>query len=504
MAADGLADAVDAFCEGIAFTPEQTARVFATATDLGLPVKLHADQLSDLAGAALAARFGALSADHVEYTSEDGARAMADSGTTAVLLPGAFYMLRETQVPPVDAFRRHGVPMALATDCNPGSAPVLSLLAMASMGCTFFRLTPEEALAGITRHGARALGLQDELGTLEVGKPRGFGGLGYSPTRGSLLLAGRQPQSWSGPRWGVGPADRLTASADLSTVETFELTDIHIQLLRRLAVSWDITEAGAPTVEPAAPYGSLRLYDGMAPVLGLPELDPDEEPTPEHLERIEALHDDLRYTFPILLDCHGLKPGRYSIEDRPAFLHDTGRLSWSTVDIRRDDENLSDNRFVRFFQIFKSVLKARRSMEEAEDAGPATVEFEIQGQHLTLLASMTRRWEEHGRRTPVIQGPKSDAKTLEDWIAQERLYPVPCFDPKRPYGDRTDYERDMADILGMVGDGIDGELGEHQSGSLTTLHREMQMVLQTVIQHGHLRAGTYRFSDSGWRFSKTP
>lgn len=170
VADEGLADAVDAFCEGIAFSPEQVARVFDRARGLGLAVKLHADQLSDLGGAALAARYGALSADHLEYTSDAGAGAMGEAGTVAVLLPGAFYTLRETQVPPVQSFRDHGVPMALATDCNPGSAPVLSLLTMASMACTFFRLTPEEALAGITRNGARALGLDDRIGTLEVGK----------------------------------------------------------------------------------------------------------------------------------------------------------------------------------------------------------------------------------------------------------------------------------------------------------------------------------------------
>ena len=170
VAEEGLADAVDGFCEGIAFSPEQIARVFSRAQELGLPVKLHADQLSDLDGAALAARFGALSADHVEYTSEEGARAMGEAGTVAVLLPGAFYVLRETQAPPVDAFRQHNVPMALATDCNPGSAPVLSLLAMASMGCNLFRLTPEEALMGITCNGATALGLDQEIGTLEIGK----------------------------------------------------------------------------------------------------------------------------------------------------------------------------------------------------------------------------------------------------------------------------------------------------------------------------------------------
>ena len=169
VAEEGLADAVDAFCEGIAFSPEQVSRVFDRARELGLDVKLHADQLSDLDGAALAARYGALSADHLEYTSENGARAMGEAGTVAVLLPGAFYMLRETQAPPIQAFRDHGVAMALATDCNPGSAPVLSLLTMASMACTFFRCTPEEALAGITRNGALALGLKDR-GSLEVGK----------------------------------------------------------------------------------------------------------------------------------------------------------------------------------------------------------------------------------------------------------------------------------------------------------------------------------------------
>jgi imidazolonepropionase len=161
VAASGLADAVDAFCETIAFTPEETARIFAVAGKLGLKVKLHADQLADLGGAALAARFGALSADHLEYTSAESVRAMAASGTVAVLLPGANYFLREKQMPPVAAFREAGVPMAIASNCNPGSAPVLSLLLMLSMAATLFRLAPEEALAGITRNAARALGLAD-------------------------------------------------------------------------------------------------------------------------------------------------------------------------------------------------------------------------------------------------------------------------------------------------------------------------------------------------------
>lgn len=174
LAAEGLVDAVDAFCERIAFTPAQTARVFDAARRLGLPVKLHADQLSDGGGAALAARYGALSADHVEHTGEDGVRAMAAAGTVAVLLPGAFYTLRETVMPPVELFRRHGVAMALSTDCNPGTSPVTSLLLMLNMGCTLFRLTPAEALLGVTRHAARALGMEAERGTLALGKAADF------------------------------------------------------------------------------------------------------------------------------------------------------------------------------------------------------------------------------------------------------------------------------------------------------------------------------------------
>ncbi len=174
VAASGLTDALDAFCETIAFSPEQIARVFEAARACDLPVKLHADQLSDLGGAALAARYGALSADHLEYTSANGVAAMASAGTVAVILPGAFYVLRETQAPPVEPLRAAGVPIALATDCNPGSAPVTSLLLMLNMGCTLFRLTPEEALAGVTRHAATALGLGDSHGTLEVGKAADF------------------------------------------------------------------------------------------------------------------------------------------------------------------------------------------------------------------------------------------------------------------------------------------------------------------------------------------
>ena len=170
VASAGLADAVDAFCEGIAFSPEQTARVFTAARERGLPVRLHADQLSNLGGAALAARFGALSADHLEYTDEAGVAAMAEAGTAAVLLPGAYYTLSERQVPPVEQFRRHGVPMAVATDCNPGTSPLTSLLLAMNMAATLFRLTVPECVAGVTREAARALGRLDETGTLEVGK----------------------------------------------------------------------------------------------------------------------------------------------------------------------------------------------------------------------------------------------------------------------------------------------------------------------------------------------
>jgi len=158
---EGLVDAVDAFCERIAFSPAQVSRVFEAARLLGLPVKLHAEQLSDSAGAQLASRFGALSCDHLEWLSEEGAAAMAAAGTVAVLLPGAFYFLRETRVPPVDSLRRLGVRMAVSTDCNPGTSPCTSPLLMLNMACTLFRLTPEEALAGVTRNAARALGLAD-------------------------------------------------------------------------------------------------------------------------------------------------------------------------------------------------------------------------------------------------------------------------------------------------------------------------------------------------------
>lgn len=173
IAREGLADAVDAFCERIAFSPEQTRRVFARARELGLPVKLHADQLSDLGGAALAAEFGARSAEHLEHSNDDGVRAMAERGTVAVLLPGAYYALRETKLPPIDAFRHEGVPIAIATDCNPGTSPLLSLRLATSMACTLFRLTPEESLRGATVNAARALGFADR-GTLEKGHRADF------------------------------------------------------------------------------------------------------------------------------------------------------------------------------------------------------------------------------------------------------------------------------------------------------------------------------------------
>jgi len=158
---EGLVDAVDGFCESIAFSPDQIERVFKKAKELGLPIKLHAEQLTLLGGAALAARYGALSADHLEYLDLNGVKAMADSGTVAVLLPGAFYTLREAQSPPVELFREHSVPIAIATDCNPGSSPMTSLLLTMNMACTLFRLTPEEALVGVTRAAALALGIAD-------------------------------------------------------------------------------------------------------------------------------------------------------------------------------------------------------------------------------------------------------------------------------------------------------------------------------------------------------
>lgn len=171
---EGLVDAVDGFCEGIAFSPDEMRLVFDAARRLGLKVKLHADQLSNLHGAALAASFGALSADHLEYTDDEGAAAMARAGTVAVLLPGAFYFIRETKKPPVELFRRHGAPIALATDCNPGTSPLTSLLLAMNMGATLFSLTVEECLAGVTREAARALGRLDEIGTLEAGKRADF------------------------------------------------------------------------------------------------------------------------------------------------------------------------------------------------------------------------------------------------------------------------------------------------------------------------------------------
>ena len=174
LAAEGLVDAVDAFCEYLAFSPEQVERVFKVAQQLGLPVKLHAEQLSSLHGSSLAARYHALSADHLEFMTEEDAIAMAAAGTVAVLLPGAFYFLRETQLPPMDALRKHGVKIAIASDLNPGTSPALSVRLMLNMACTLFRMTPEEALAGATQHAATALGLGDTHGSLEVDKVADF------------------------------------------------------------------------------------------------------------------------------------------------------------------------------------------------------------------------------------------------------------------------------------------------------------------------------------------
>ena len=208
LVGEGLVDAVDAFCESIGFTPAQTERVFRAAARLGIPVKLHAEQLSDQGGAALVARYGGASADHLEYLSEDGIAALRRSGTIAVLLPGAFYVLRETRVPPVDALRAADVKMAVATDCNPGTSPMTSLLLGMNMACTLFRLTPLEALAGTTSVAARALGMQADIGTLEVGKLADFVlwdverpadlsyAIGFNPCRSVVRAGGMVDAMW--------------------------------------------------------------------------------------------------------------------------------------------------------------------------------------------------------------------------------------------------------------------------------------------------------------------
>lgn len=203
VADKNLADAVDAYCESIAFSAEQIAKLFRCAQSFGLPVKLHADQLSDSGGASLAAGFGALSADHLEYSRQAGVEAMANAGTVAVLLPGAFLTLNETQRPPVDELRRHGVAIAVATDCNPGTSPLCSVREAMALATRLFKLTPEECLAGATREAAAALGLDDDRGTLEVGKradiaiwdinhPRDLSYWLGSPSLTSLLIAGRE------------------------------------------------------------------------------------------------------------------------------------------------------------------------------------------------------------------------------------------------------------------------------------------------------------------------
>jgi imidazolonepropionase len=202
VAENKLADAVDAYCETIAFSAEQVAKVFRCAQSFGIPVKLHADQLSDTGGASLAASFGALSADHLEYSRQDGVEAMAKAGTVAVLLPGAFLSLSETQQPPVDELRQHDIPIAVATDCNPGTSPLCSVREAMALASRLFKLTPEECLAGATREAAVALGLGNDRGTLDIGKradlaiwdidhPRDLSYWLGSPSLTGLLIAGR-------------------------------------------------------------------------------------------------------------------------------------------------------------------------------------------------------------------------------------------------------------------------------------------------------------------------
>lgn len=202
LVAQGLVDAVDAFCEKIGFNPAQTEKVFQAAKKHGLPVKLHAEQLSDQGGAALTARYQGLSADHLEYLSEAGVAAMAAAGTVAVLLPGAYYFLRETKLPPLAALRAAAVPIAISTDCNPGTSPMTSLLLAMNMACTLFKMTPLEALQGTTRHAAKALGLFDQIGSLAVGKQADFAlwqvdrpadlsyAIGANPCSGSVFRGG--------------------------------------------------------------------------------------------------------------------------------------------------------------------------------------------------------------------------------------------------------------------------------------------------------------------------
>ncbi len=206
-ASEGLVDAVDAFCEGIAFSPDQVRRVFEAAKALGLPVKLHAEQLSDLKGAVLAAEFGALSVDHLEYIAQDGVDAMAKAGSVAVILPGAYYYLNETQKPPIQAFRDAGVPMAVSTDCNPGSSPLSSMLTAMNMACVLFQMTPDEVMLGATRYGAQALGLKDR-GVLAVGQRADLACwlvddlvelsyvMGARPLRWSMLAGSMREEEW--------------------------------------------------------------------------------------------------------------------------------------------------------------------------------------------------------------------------------------------------------------------------------------------------------------------
>ncbi len=246
IAREGLAEAVDAFCEGIAFSPDQIARVFEAARRHGLNVKLHADQLSNLGGASLAARFAALSADHLEYTDEAGAEAMAKAGTIAVLLPGAYYFIRETQAPPVEAFRRHGVPMAVATDCNPGTSPLTSLLAAMNMAATLFRLTVEENIAGVTREAARALGRLGETGTLEAGQALRSRHLGYRAPGRARLPPRLQPAACAHLEGRMTAETRLNPGA----VPLTAWRDVHVgaRIALDLACRTKV-EAAAATIE---------------------------------------------------------------------------------------------------------------------------------------------------------------------------------------------------------------------------------------------------------------
>ena len=284
--------------------------------------------------------------------------------------------------------------------------------------------------------------------------------------------------------------------------DELEITEAHLALLRKAVVSWSLTEAGAPTVEPAAPYGSDELLDDVAGVLGIQKARGGSYHR-DDVERLRSLHRETGTAFEILLELGEIEPGTHQIDDGVAFLDVTGQLSMGTIDVRasREEPELSDRKWLFVAQVVRDVWRARRKAVAAIKAGVQPISFELRPEHLALLRAMAVRWEDNDE-PPTVVGEDPVAAKLEELLDEETLFPVPAIDPKRPYGMRTDHVIDMAEILGVeLVEGSDGDpdLPEDERERLTALHEETQTALQVVLARATLRPGRYRRGgEGGW------